>query len=730
MGHYFADHKSIFAHAGWQTDAALGCIARRYVGQNPPLGCTFRAYSKRGILRGRDFRYHADFNAFFPDAQVGQFVYAWAKYWSDGPSSLKFDVSCFSPMVIRCNGNIIFKSDIFIERYPLNRHTISIPLEAGWNHLVIRFEKTRAGFGGIFGTWLGKLHYYFLMPTPQRDGQEGWIFTAPMSGEMPVTPREGLSEKDSGCAWYPDQSWEPAQRDWGQLRRIYGHAPGSSAVGWAKVFLTRPGTGEYRLAGSHRGSISISIGDTQVYSAKKSGTIDVAVKLPFGVHDVMAQCICDESDWGFDLVVLNDGRPLPCASPCNITGTAQPWMYAGPFAASARIDLKELRDLNKLVPTAGGDSYWRLDLPDTWVRQYNDNPLYGQWNYPLGVTLYGLFHTARALGLNIVERYVVSHIQFCADTFAYAIWDRGQSGGATNVHHLLTSLDSLDDCGSFGSVLLEIAKFAEIKGFRPIADYVADFISNKQARLPDGTFYRRELMHMFHENTMWADDLYMSVPFLCRYYQLTGDRKYIDDAAGQFLGFKKRLFIPEWKVMSHIYDFRRDLATGVPWGRANGWTIFSLSELLAVLPAEHTLRPALLEMFRELCQGYLALQDDAGMWHQVLTHPDAYPETSCTAMFAYAFSRGIQYGWLEDPGPYIAAVFKAWEALNKISIDQTGNVYGVCRGSEFSFSPSYYKNELLPNLNDTHGIGIVQLAGIEVRNLLRFLQPAAAKGTP
>jgi rhamnogalacturonyl hydrolase YesR len=182
--------------------------------------------------------------------------------------------------------------------------------------------------------------------------------------------------------------------------------------------------------------------------------------------------------------------------------------------------------------------------------------------------------------------------------------------------------------------------------------------------------------------------------------------------------------------MSHIFDFRRDLATGVPWGRGNGWTIFSLSELLAVLPSEHALRASLIEMFRELCQGYLALQDDTGMWHQVLTHPDAYPETSCTAMFAYAFSRGIQFGWLEHTEPYVKAVFMAWEALNRISIDQTGNVYGVCRGSEFSFSPSYYKNELLPNLNDTHGIGIVQLAGIEVRNLLRFLQSPATKAAP
>ena len=84
-----------------------------------------------------------------------------------------------------------------------------------------------------------------------------------------------------------------------------------------------------------------------------------------------------------------------------------------------------------------------------------------------------------------------------------------------------------------------------LKGWRGIADYVADYISNKQARLEDGTFFRKTLMHVFHENTMWADDLYMCVPFLCRYAAVAGDAKYLDDAARQFLGFKKRLYMPE-----------------------------------------------------------------------------------------------------------------------------------------------------------------------------------------
>ena len=60
------------------------------------------------------------------------------------------------------------------------------------------------------------------------------------------------------------------------------------------------------------------------------------------------------------------------------------------------------------------------------------------------------------------------------------------------MHTLLTSIDSLDDCGSFGSAMLEVGKYFDLAGSRTIADYVADYISNKQARLEDGTFYRQE----------------------------------------------------------------------------------------------------------------------------------------------------------------------------------------------------------------------------------------------
>ena len=228
-------------------------------------------------------------------------------------------------------------------------------------------------------------------------------------------------------------------------------------------------------------------------------------------------------------------------------------------------------------------------------------------------------------------------------------------------------------------------------------------------------------MHAFHNGTMWADDLYMSVPFLCRYAAFKKDDSILEDAARQFIGFKKKLYMSDKKLMAHVYDFNRKMNTGVPWGRGNGWTIFSLSELLQVLPKTSPKREELISFFRELAEGYLSVQDESGMWHQVLDMAESYPESSCTSMFICAFSRGIRNGWLTGgTSKYRKAAMKAWEALERIAIDKSGNLYGVCRGSEFAFNPTYYSEHLLPQLNNTHGIGITLLAGVEMMRLNEY----------
>jgi unsaturated rhamnogalacturonyl hydrolase len=729
MGYYFEDDLSMAHRAQGSVETTLSVIAQRFVGLNPRAPLTYRTFCRRGLQRGPDYRYHADFTGIFPAAEDEQCVYAWAKMWSPRTTEMMFDLNCRGPLELYLNGDRAWRSDIFSERYPDKRNRLTLKLREGWNQFVIRAKKTRGGFGWIFGSWLGKHPYVFMMPSAEREGQEGWLYSDPVAKDLPVEPRLGQSERHGATRWHPAADWPATEAARGVFARIFGvEEEVRGALAWTQVEVVGETPVEARLEGSFEGAIRVLVDGAEVFAAKESGSFGGSFALTPGTRDVQVIGAGSGPRWGFDLSLEGPDGPLATRCPCQLEGSDARWLHAGPFGAEGPADPAVPRDFLRLHETTAGPGYWRLDAPDTWLRIYNENPYFGRWNYPLGVTIYGLLHAGRILESEEIQAYVGDHVQVCCSTFPYAQWDHTQFGGPTHVHRLLTGIDSLDDCGSFGSCLLEVAKYCQLEGFRPIADFVADFIARQQDRFPDGAFYRREMMHAFHENTMWADDLYMSVPFLCRYYQLTGESAYIDDAANQFVGFRKRLYMPDQRLMSHVYDLRREMATGVPWGRGNGWTLFSLSELLEVLPVDHPRREELLEFFRELCAGILQWQDADGMWHQVLSHPDAYPETSCTAMFIYAYSRGIRNGWLEAPQAYADAVFKAWEAINRISIDREGNIYGVCRGSEFSFTPDYYKHELLWNLNDTHGIGIVLLAGVEAKKLLSHLEGAREPG--
>ena len=46
--------------------------------------------------------------------------------------------------------------------------------------------------------------------------------------------------------------------------------------------------------------------------------------------------------------------------------------------------------------------------------------------------------------------------------------------------------------------------------------------------------------------------------------------------------------------------------------------------------------------------GLLANQMDNGMWRQLIDKPESWPESSGTAMFAFAMVTGVKSGWLDE----------------------------------------------------------------------------------
>ncbi len=103
------------------------------------------------------------------------------------------------------------------------------------------------------------------------------------------------------------------------------------------------------------------------------------------------------------------------------------------------------------------------------------------------------------------------------------------------------------------------------------------------------------------------------------------------------------------------------------------------AELLRSLPATHPARPRILDGYGKMMASLLAMQGADGLWRQLIDHPEAWPETSGTGMFAFAMVTGVKNGWL-DAATYGPAARKAWLGLVKY-IDADGNVGNVCAGT-------------------------------------------------
>lgn len=340
--------------------------------------------------------------------------------------------------------------------------------------------------------------------------------------------------------------------------------------------------------------------------------------------------------------------------------------------------------------------YWKLTRADDTIRPYVDTCFYAQWFYALMVGQYGLLQAADVLGRPDYLRYFIDGIQTMAQFFTYANYDAAQYGDPTFMARA-THLYDLDSIGSMGMNLAELYRLTASPEALHCISALADAMFRNIPRFADGTFYRGE--------TMWADDVFMSCPFLVRLGRVTGKPFYFEECARQLAGFKKRLYREEKKLFSHIFFVEQQQPNEISWGRGNGWIFISLADLLTQLPEDTQGYDMLLYLFQEFAQGILAQQDETGLWHQVLDRPGSYLETSCTGMFVIGMCKGMRYGWLprtrfEEP------VRRAVQGLLSHAVDREGNIYGVCKGSGCSMDPAYYE-ALGAVKNDDHGTGIV-----------------------
>jgi unsaturated rhamnogalacturonyl hydrolase len=254
--------------------------------------------------------------------------------------------------------------------------------------------------------------------------------------------------------------------------------------------------------------------------------------------------------------------------------------------------------------------------------------------------------------------------------------------------------------------LLDVYQFDKKKEYSEYLNRVGDYILTKQVKFADGTLARNAPRKM----TLWADDLYMSVPYLARMGKLTGDNKYFDFAIQQVENFNKYIYNSSTGLYYHAFYNDENMNGVAHWGRCNGWVALAQAELLNNLPANHPKRPELTKYLLRQIVGFSRYQDTSGMWHQVLDKPDSYLESSVTAMFVYTVAKAVNQGWINKR--FISIAQNGWNALAK-KVTTDGQVPDICMGTSIEEDISYYYNRPKA-LNDTHGLGAFLLAGTEM----------------
>jgi len=225
----------------------------------------------------------------------------------------------------------------------------------------------------------------------------------------------------------------------------------------------------------------------------------------------------------------------------------------------------------------------------------------------------------------------------------------------------------------FASVPLELYIQTKDRRYLDLGKEMAD----KQWGEPFGRRATPEAWEYFKkgltwQTRMWIDDMFMITSAQAQAYRATGTGGYIERAAKEMVVYLDELQKPNG-LFYHAPD------APFFWGRGDGWMAAGMSELLRALPAGNADRPRIMKGYLTMMEALLKYQDAAGMWHQLIDDPEAWPETSSTGMFTFAFVTGVKEGWL-DSKTYGPAARRAWLALITY-LDGNAEIREVCQGT-------------------------------------------------
>ena len=247
-------------------------------------------------------------------------------------------------------------------------------------------------------------------------------------------------------------------------------------------------------------------------------------------------------------------------------------------------------------------------------------------------------------------------------------------------------------------------------------------------RTQSGGFWHKKI----YPNQMWLDGLYMGEPFYAEYTATFENGKNLDDVAKQFEQIQLHATDPKTGLLYHGWDESKqmpwaDKETGNSpnyWSRALGWYVMALVDALDYFPKDHPKQKELVGYLNNVSESLAKYQDKSGLWYQVtdkMGKEGNYLEASGSSMFAYAFAKGANKGYL--PSKFKKLANKAFDGLTTqlIKVDTDGSITltQACQVAGLGGTPyrdgsyEYYVNEKKKD-NDPKATGPFILAALEL----------------
>lgn len=337
------------------------------------------------------------------------------------------------------------------------------------------------------------------------------------------------------------------------------------------------------------------------------------------------------------------------------------------------------------------------------------------WNYKNDICMLGLEKLYRVTGEKF-WRDALLHCgsALCDEQGMMKAWD-------DHVHNL--------DFVSFGKSLWALYDETGNEGYREAACMVRRNLAN-HPRTETGNYWHKDI----YPHQVWLDGLYMALPFQARCDLEAGETDF-SDILRQFETVRRILFIKDKGLYVHAWDSSRQMDWADPdtglspcvWLRAEGWLLMALCDIYELIGEQCREADILKDLLREAVAGLLPYRDpESGMFLQLVDRKDLpgnYPETSGTAMIAYALMKGCRLHMLDEAVGTLGEEILECIRVRYLSDDPVPVLRGICGSAglgpgpdhrtDRDGSPAYYLSEKQIDDNQ-HGAAPCMMAASEL----------------